>query len=119
MAKLSTNKLLAYFDAEKLEAGCDEAGRGCLAGPVFAASVILKKGFSHPLLNDSKQISEAKRYEARTIIEAEALAWAVGICTPKEIDKINCKPSSTNPLYSASFFLRYSAVSFLKPHTSS
>lgn len=81
--------LQTYLDPVIIEAGCDEAGRGCLAGPVFAAAVILKKDFSHPLLNDSKQISEKQRYEARAIIETEALAWAVGQCSPAEIDRIN------------------------------
>jgi ribonuclease HII len=81
--------LQTYLDPVIVEAGCDEAGRGCLAGPVFAAAVILKKDFSHPLLNDSKQISEKQRYEARPIIESEALAWAVGQCSPAEIDRIN------------------------------
>ena len=72
-----------------MEAGCDEAGRGCLAGPVFAATVILPHGFSHPLLNDSKQISEKTRYELRTVIEAEAVAWAVAEVSAEEIDRIN------------------------------
>ena len=96
------NALQSHIDPNRIEAGCDEAGRGCLAGPVFAAAVILKKGFSHPLLNDSKQISEAKRYEARTIIEAEALAWAVAQCSPKEIDKIN--------ILNASFLAMHRAI---------
>ena len=70
-------------------AGCDEAGRGCLAGPVFAAAVILPEGFSHPLLNDSKQLTEAQRDELRPIIEREALAWAVTPVSAEEIDRIN------------------------------
>ncbi|MBR5018540.1 MAG: ribonuclease HII, partial [Bacteroidales bacterium] len=70
-------------------AGCDEAGRGCLAGPVFAAAVILPDGFSHPLLNDSKQLTEAQRDELRPIIEREALAWAVTAVSAEEIDRIN------------------------------
>ena len=72
-----------------LVAGCDEAGRGCLAGPVFAAAVILPEGFSHPLLNDSKQLTEAQRDELRPVIEREALAWAVTAVDAEEIDRIN------------------------------
>jgi ribonuclease HII len=72
-----------------LEAGCDEAGRGPLAGPVFAAAVILPEGFHHPLLNDSKQMSEKARDTLREVIEREALAWAVEAVSPEEIDRIN------------------------------
>ena len=72
-----------------LIAGCDEAGRGCLAGPVFAAAVILPEGFSHPLLNDSKQLTEAQREELRPVIEREAVAWAVTAVSAEEIDRIN------------------------------
>lgn len=72
-----------------VEAGCDEAGRGCLAGPVFAAAVILPPDFECEELNDSKQLSEKKRFEIRPYIEANALAWAVGIVDQKEIDEIN------------------------------
>ncbi len=72
-----------------IEAGCDEAGRGCLAGPVFAAAVILPDGFECEKLNDSKQLSEKERYLLRPLIEEKALAWAVGIVDHKEIDKIN------------------------------
>jgi ribonuclease HII len=71
------------------EAGCDEAGRGCLAGPVFAAAVILSPDFQHPLLDDSKKMTEAQRLEARQIIEEQALAWAVASVSPREIDQIN------------------------------
>jgi ribonuclease HII len=81
--------LTSFFDKRLTEAGCDEAGRGCLAGPVFAAAAILPKDFSHPLLNDSKQLSEKKRYEARAIVEKEAICWAVGQVSPSEIDEIN------------------------------
>ena len=77
-----------YLNKGIIEAGCDEAGRGCLAGPVFAAAVILPETFENELLNDSKQLSEKKRYLLRPIIEKEALAWGVGIVTEKEIDKI-------------------------------
>ena len=71
------------------EAGCDEAGRGCLAGPVYAAAVILPTDFNHPLLNDSKQLTEKRRDLLRPIIESEAIDWAVGIVTAEEIDEIN------------------------------
>lgn len=74
---------------ELLEAGCDEAGRGCLAGPVFAAAVILPKDFFHPVLNDSKQLSEKERYELRPYIEAKAIAYGVASLCNKQIDKIN------------------------------
>ena len=79
---------LKYYQ-DKIEAGCDEAGRGCLAGPVFAAAVILPEDFSNEMLNDSKQLSEKKRDELRTLIEREALAWAVASVDNNEIDKIN------------------------------
>ena len=81
--------LAPYLSEHLIEAGCDEAGRGCLAGPVFAAAVILPKDFTHPLLNDSKQLSEKKRYAAREIVKKEALAWAVAQVDPAEIDEIN------------------------------
>ena len=81
--------LEAYHTKGVIEAGCDEAGRGCLAGPVFAAAVILPEGFAHPLLNDSKKLSEKQRDLLRPIIEAEAIAWAVGRVEPEEIDEIN------------------------------
>lgn len=82
-------KLKSYFKENVIEAGCDEAGRGCLAGPVFGAAVILAPNFEHNVLNDSKQLSEKKRYEIRKYIEEHALAWAVGICSHDEIDQIN------------------------------
>ena len=81
--------LKPYLNPDKIEAGCDEAGRGCLAGPVFAAAVILPEGFSNELLNDSKKLTEAQRYKLREVIEREASAWAVGIVTAEEIDEIN------------------------------
>ena len=77
------------YDYHSIEAGCDEAGRGCLAGPVFAAAVILPDNFSNELLNDSKQLSEKQRAGLRPIIEREALAWAVASVDNHEIDKIN------------------------------
>ncbi|MBS3914258.1 MAG: ribonuclease HII [Bacteroidetes bacterium] len=78
-----------FLHRDLIEAGCDEAGRGCLAGPVVAAAVILPKDFYHPLLNDSKQVSEKNRELLRPIIEKESMHWAVAICTPEEIDQIN------------------------------
>ncbi len=77
------------FNMSSLEAGCDEAGRGCLAGPVYAAAVILPKDYDNPLLNDSKQLTERKRKQLRTEIERDAVVWAVGIVTAEEIDRIN------------------------------
>lgn len=81
--------LKKFFDKNLIEAGCDEAGRGCLAGPVFAAAVILPKNFRNKLLNDSKQLSEAERYRLRPIIEKSAIAWAVAEVDNVEIDEIN------------------------------
>lgn len=81
--------LLPYLNENLVEAGCDEAGRGCLAGAVYAAAVILPPDYKNELLNDSKKLTEKQRYQLRPIIEKEALAWAVGVVTPQEIDKIN------------------------------
>ncbi len=81
--------LLSQLNRGCIEAGCDEAGRGCLAGPVTAAAVILPTGFSNPLLNDSKQLTEKQRELLRPIIENEAMAWAVAMVQPEEIDEIN------------------------------
>lgn len=83
------NILLSNFSGKVLEAGVDEAGRGCLAGPVYAAAVILPPDFTHPFLNDSKQLTEKQRDELRPIIEKEAIAYAVRSVNQKEIDKIN------------------------------
>lgn len=83
------NHLLPFLDKNKIEAGCDEAGRGCLAGPVVAAAVILPHDFHHPLLNDSKQVSEKNRVLLRKIIEQEAISWGVSFVDPVEIDHIN------------------------------
>ena len=82
-------RLQGCLEPGRLEAGCDEAGRGPLAGPVYAAAVILPAGFYHPLLNDSKQMTEKAREELRPIIEAEAVAWAVEAVQADEIDKLN------------------------------
>lgn len=81
--------LLPYQNENIREAGCDEAGRGCLAGPVYAAAVILPKDFACEALNDSKQLSEKQRYALRPLIESEALAWSLGIVEAAEIDKLN------------------------------
>lgn len=83
------------------EAGCDEAGRGCLAGPVYAAAVILPENFSHELLNDSKKLTEARREKLRPIIEEEAVAWAVGVVSAEEIDKINILRASILAMHRA------------------
>lgn len=98
--------LKSYFNKTLIEAGCDEAGRGCLAGPVFAAAVILPKNFKNKLLNDSKQLKESDRYDLRPIIEKEALAWAVGVVDNNEIDEIN--------ILNASFLGMHRAVDQLK-----
>ena len=81
--------LLPFLEEGRVEAGCDEAGRGCLAGPVYAAAVILPPDFTNELLNDSKQLTEKQRYALRPIIEREAVAWAVGVVSNTEIDEIN------------------------------
>ncbi len=101
-----TEPLLGYLKKGIIEAGCDEAGRGCLAGPVAAAAVILPNGFEHPFLNDSKQLTEKQRNELRPIIEKEALAWAVEMVSNEEIDKIN--------ILNASFLAMNRAVQKLK-----
>ena len=93
--------LASHFYEGKVEAGCDEAGRGCLAGSVYAAAVILPDGYQNELLNDSKQLSEKKRYQLREIIERDAVAWAVGIVTPEEIDKINILNASILAMHRA------------------
>ena len=85
----------------KIEAGCDEAGRGCLAGSVYAAAVILPEDYQNELLNDSKQLTEKKRYQLREIIERDAIAWAVGVVTPEEIDKINILNASILAMHRA------------------
>lgn len=93
--------LLSYYDPQYIEAGCDEAGRGCLAGPVVAAAVILPKGFALAALNDSKQLSASKRLQLRYIIERDALAWAVASVSPADIDQINILQASFLAMHQA------------------
>ncbi|MBR5777753.1 MAG: ribonuclease HII [Bacteroidales bacterium] len=97
--------LLSQYTENKIEAGCDEAGRGCLAGPVFAAAVILPKSFANELLNDSKKLTPKQRLMLREVIEKEALAWAVSVVDNNEIDKIN--------ILNASFLAMNKAVQML------
>jgi ribonuclease HII len=93
--------LLSHYQEDLVEAGCDEAGRGCLAGPVFAAAVVFPKGYYNPILNDSKKLSEKKRMELRPIIERDALAFAVMTVSPQEIDKINIHNASYKAMHLA------------------
>lgn len=93
--------LSPYFDESLLEAGCDEAGRGCYAGPVVAAAVILPKDFYHPLLNDSKQVTEKHREELRPIIEAAAISYGVAFVDNEEIDQINILKASFKAMHLA------------------
>jgi ribonuclease HII len=93
--------LLSHHEQGRLEAGCDEAGRGCLAGPVFAAAVILPEDFYHPLLNDSKQLSEKQRGVLREVVEKNAVAWRVASISPEEIDRINILKASISAMHKA------------------
>lgn len=93
--------LESHFSKNKLEAGCDEAGRGCLAGSVFAAAVILPTDYQNELLNDSKQLTAHQRYALRQVIERDAIAWAVGVVTPEEIDRINILQASILAMHRA------------------
>ena len=93
--------LASHYYEGKIEAGCDEAGRGCLAGSVYAAAVILPDDYQNELLNDSKQLTEKRRYALREQIERDAVAWAVGIVTPEEIDKINILNASILAMHRA------------------
>ena len=93
--------LQAFFQEELIEAGCDEAGRGCLAGPVFAAAVILPRDFEHPLLNDSKQLTPEERYELRPFIEKHAVTYAVSSLSNKKIDEINIYRASYKAMHLA------------------
>ena len=98
--------LLPYMNSGVVEAGCDEAGRGCLAGAVYAAAVVLPSDFRNELLNDSKKLTEKQRYALRPLIEEAALAWAVGVVTPQEIDRIN--------ILNASFLAMHRAIEQLR-----
>lgn len=98
--------LKSHFYEGLIEAGCDEAGRGCLAGSVYAAAVILPPDYHNEQLNDSKQLTDRQRKQLRCIIERDALAWAIGIVTPEEIDKIN--------ILRASFLAMHRALDQLK-----
>ncbi|MDR1097333.1 MAG: ribonuclease HII [Tannerella sp.] len=98
--------LLPCLKKDRIEAGCDEAGRGCLAGAVYAAAVILPANFRNETLNDSKQLTEKQRETLRPLIEKEAIAWAVGIVTPEEIDRIN--------ILNASFLAMHRAIEQLQ-----
>ena len=93
--------LKSHYYEGKIEAGCDEAGRGCLAGSVYAAAVILPEDYHNELLNDSKQLTEKRRYELREIIQRDAVTWAVGVVTPEEIDKINILNASILAMHRA------------------
>ena len=93
--------LASYLHKNKIEVGCDEAGRGCLAGPVIAAAVILPKKFKNPLLNDSKKLSEKKRFLLKTEIKKHAIAYGIGIVDHKEIDKINILNASILAMHRA------------------
>lgn len=93
--------LASHYYEGKIEAGCDEAGRGCLAGSVYAAAVIFPEGYTNDELNDSKQLTDKRRKLLREIIERDAVAWAVGIVTPEEIDKINILNASILAMHRA------------------
>ncbi len=101
----SRKTLLPHYYNGQIEAGCDEAGRGCLAGSVYAAAVILPPDYDNPELNDSKKLSERKRYALREQIQRDAVAWAVGVVTPEEIDEIN--------ILHASFLAMHRALALL------
>lgn len=103
---MKKDKLQLFLKEGRVEAGCDEAGRGCLAGPVFAAAVILPENFENDLLNDSKKLTEKQRYTLRPIIESQAIAYAIGIVDNHEIDKIN--------ILNASFLAMHRAIAQLK-----
>lgn len=98
---MATKYLKAYFQKDGIEAGCDEAGRGCLAGPVYAAAVILPKRFKHKLLDDSKKLTHAQRLELRTVIEKKAISYSVARLTHKEIDRYNILNASLKAMHKA------------------
>lgn len=91
--------LPSFYQETGIEAGCDEAGRGCYAGPVFAAAVILPRDFHHPFLNDSKQVKPAQRYTLREIIQEKAIAWSVASVSPAEIDQVNILQASYKAMH--------------------
>lgn len=93
--------LLSFYKQGVIEAGCDEAGRGCLSGPVFAAAVVLPTNFNHKLLNDSKQLTEKQRYALRQDIQNNAIDWAIGICSAQEIDEYNILNASIYSMHKA------------------
>lgn len=93
--------LQLHYQQDVIEAGCDEAGRGCLAGPVFAAAVILPPGFHHPLLNDSKKVTEGHRYELREYIIEKAICYGIASCDAEEIDRINILKASFTAMHRA------------------
>ena len=93
--------LQSHYYQGKIEAGCDVAGRGCLAGSVYAAAVILPPDYHNELLNDSKQLTERRRYQLREVVQRDAVAWAVGIVTPQEIDRINILNASILAMHRA------------------
>ena len=102
-----SSSLQAYFSDQLIEAGCDEVGRGCLAGPVVAAAVVLPKDFFHPLLNDSKQLTVIQRHMLTEVIEKKAIAWAIGEAGPQEID--------THNILNASYLAMHRAIAQLQP----
>ena len=93
--------LLSFLEKNRIEAGCDEAGRGCLAGPVYAAAVILAPDYHNNALNDSKQLTEKQREALRPVIENESIAWAIGVASPQEIDRMNILKASLLAMHRA------------------
>lgn len=93
--------LSSHYTDDKIEAGCDEAGRGCLAGPVHAAAVIFPKGYKNKKLRDSKKLSESMRVELAEVIKNDAMCWAIGVCSPSEIDKYNILWASVRAMHKA------------------
>lgn len=113
MTHKNPGQLKNFLNPDVIEAGCDEAGRGCLAGPVYAAAVILPKDFYHPLLNDSKQLSAKQRENLRPIIEQEAIAWSVVAVSAQEIDELNILRASITGMHRAIASLKVRPQSLL------
>lgn len=113
MTHKNPGQLKNFLNPDVIEAGCDEAGRGCLAGPVYAAAVILPKDFYHPLLNDSKQLSAKQREKLRPIIEQEAIAWSVVAVSAQEIDELNILRASITGMHRAIASLKVRPQSLL------